>query len=310
MAIPDYQMLMLPLLKRAAKHEIRVPDIRDDIANEFGLTPDEREQLLESGTQRVVDNRLHWAKIYLSKAGLIDTPSRGKFIATDEGRALLATNPSSISNELLSRYPSFVAFKIGRTAASVDARLGNERAEKVIQSETITPEEQIDAALGALNATIASDLIERVLQNAPAFFERLIVDLLVKMGYGGSRSDAATSLGKPNDGGVDGVINEDPLGLDRVYVQAKRYAQGNNVGRPEVQAFLGSLIGNGAAKGVFVTTSVFSAQAKEFVKHLPQRIVLIDGKRLAQLMIEHKVGVRIERSIEVKRIDEDFFLDE
>ncbi|MBN8963726.1 MAG: restriction endonuclease [Rhizobiales bacterium] len=310
MAIPDYQMLMLPLLKRAAKHEIRVPDIRDDIANEFGLTPDEREQLLESGTQRIIDNRLHWAKIYLSKAGLIDTPSRGKFIATDEGRALLATKPSSINNELLSRYPSFVAFKIGRATASVDARSGNGRAEKVIQVEAATPEEQIDAAVGALNATLASDLIERILHNAPAFFERLIIDLLVKMGYGGSRSDAATSLGKPNDGGVDGVINEDLLGLDRVYIQAKRYAEGNNIGRPEVQAFLGSLVGNGAAKGVFVTTSEFSAQAKEFVKHLPQRIVLIDGKRLAELMIEHKVGIRVERSIEVKRIDEDFFLDE
>jgi restriction system protein len=310
MAIPDYQMLMLPLLKRAAKHEIRVPDIRDDIANEFGLTPDEREQLLESGTQRVIDNRLHWAKIYLSKAGLLDTPSRGRFIATDEGRPLLATSPSSINNELLSRYPSFVAFKIGRTVASVDARSGNGRAEKVIQAEAVTPEEQIGAAVGALNATLASDLIERILQNAPAFFERLIIDLLVKMGYGGSRSDAATSLGKPNDGGVDGVINEDLLGLDRVYIQAKRYAEGNNIGRPEVQAFLGSLVGNGAAKGVFVTTSEFSAQAKEFVKHLPQRIVLIDGKRLAELMIEHKVGIRVERSIEVKRIDEDFFLDE
>lgn len=310
MAIPDYQILMLPLLKRAAKQEIRVPDIRDDIANEFGLAPDEREQLLESGTQRVIDNRLHWAKIYLSKAGLIVTPSRGKFIATDEGRALLATNPSSINNELLSRYPSFVAFKIGRAAASVDARSGNGRAEKVIQVEAITPEEQIDVAVGALNATLASDLIERVLQNAPAFFERLIIDLLVKMGYGGSRSDAATSLGKPNDGGVDGVINEDLLGLDRVYIQAKRYAEGNNIGRPEVQAFLGSLVGNGAAKGVFVTTSEFSAQAKEFVKHLPQRIVLIDGKRLAELMIEHKVGIRVERSIEVKRIDEAFFFDE
>jgi restriction system protein len=148
------------------------------------------------------------------------------------------------------------------------------------------------------------------MQNTPAFFERIIVDLLVKMGYGGSRSDAATSLGKPGDGGVDGVINEDLLGLDRVYVQAKRYAEGNNIGRPEVQAFLGSLVGRGAVKGVFVTTSEFSSQAKDFVRHLPQRIVLIDGKRLAELMIEYKVGVRVERSVEVKRIDEDFFLEE
>lgn len=215
-----------------------------------------------------------------------------------------------INNELLNQYPSFVAFKNGRGVAAAETKLKNLESVKAVQTEEATPEEQIDVAVGTLNASLASDVIERIMQNTPAFFERIIVDLLVKMGYGGSRNDAATSLGKPNDGGVDGVINEDLLGLDRVYVQAKRYAEGNNIGRPEVQAFLGSLVGRGASKGVFVTTSEFSSQAKDFVQHLPQRIVLIDGKRLAELMIEYKVGVRVERSIEVKRIDEDFFLEE
>jgi restriction system protein len=310
MTIPDYQTLMLPLMKRAANNEIRIPEIRDSIATEFDLTPEEREQLLESGTQRVIDNRLHWAKIYLNRAGLLVTPNRGKSIATDEGRALLAKNPLVINNELLNQYPSFVAFKNGRGMAATETKSKTQNAAKAIQAGDATPEEQIEVAVGTLNASLASDVIERIMQNTPAFFERLIIDLLVKMGYGGSRNDAATSLGKPNDGGVDGVINEDLLGLDRVYVQAKRYAEGNNIGRPEVQAFLGSLVGRGAVKGVFVTTSEFSSQAKDFVQHLPQRIVLIDGKRLAELMIAHEVGVRVERSIDVNRLDEDFFLEE
>jgi restriction system protein len=307
MAIPDYQTLMLPLLKRAANTEIRVPEIRDDIAGEFGLNADERGQMLKSGTQLVLDNRLHWAKIYLSKAGLLVTPKRGQFVATDLGRALLAQNPSKIDNQLLSKYPGFLSFVSGRPA-STETNVAT-TTEPINTDTSSTPEEQIESAANALQASLRSDLIERILQNTPSFFERLIVELLVAMGYGGTRKDAATQLGKSGDGGVDGVINEDALGLDRVYVQAKRYSDGS-VGRPEVQAFVGSLVGLGASKGVFVTTSEFTAQAKEFVHRLPQRIVLIDGEQLADLMMEHKVGVRTSRSIEFKRIDEDFFLEE
>ncbi|WP_374300710.1 restriction endonuclease [Ferrovibrio sp.] len=171
------------------------------------------------------------------------------------------------------------------------------------------PEEQIEDAHAALQATLRADLLNRILQNSPSFFEQVIVDLLVAMGYGGTHRNAATQLGRSGDGGVDGVINEDRLGLDRVYVQAKRYKDGS-VGRPDVQAFLGSLVGLGATKGVFVTTSTFTAQAKEFVLHLPQRIILIDGQRLADLMIEHNVGVRVSRMVEFKRLDEDFFSEE
>jgi restriction system protein len=261
MTIPDYQTLMLPLLKRAASGEVSVPEIRDDIADEFGLTPEERGQRLKSGTQLVIENRLHWAKIYLAKAGLLATPKRGRFVTTDAGKALLARNPHMINNEMLSEYPSFVDFFRGRSSS--DESTGNQNAVDIVQAEQ-TPEERIDSAFNALQATLRSDLMQRILLNTPSFFERVIVDLLVAMGYGGSRKDAATQLGGSSDGDVDGVINEDPLGLDRVYVQAKRYSENNNVGRPEVQAFVGSLVGLGASKGVFVTTSDFSVQAKEF----------------------------------------------
>ena len=220
---------------------------------------------------------------------------------------MLAQNPVKIDNQLLSKYPGFLSFVSGR-AASTETNVAT-ATEPINTDMSSTPEEQIESAANALQASLRSDLIERILQNTPSFFERLIIDLLVAMGYGGTRKDAATQLGKSGDGGVDGVINEDALGLDRVYVQAKRYSDGS-VGRPEVQAFVGSLVGLGASKGVFVTTSEFTAQAREFVHRLPQRIVLINGEQLADQMMEHKVGVRTSRSIEFKRIDEDFFLEE
>ena len=192
---------------------------------------------------------------------------------------------------------------MGAAADNADVVLDS----KAAKSGSTTPEEQIEAAHQAVQSALRADLLDRITQNAPSFFERLIVDLLVAMGYGGSRKNAATQLGRSGDGGVDGVIKEDQLGLDRVYVQAKRFGKGNAVGRPEVQGFVGSLVGLGATKGVFVTTSTFSPQARDYVQHLPQRIILIDGQSLADLMIEHGVGVRTSRAIEFKRLDEDFF---
>jgi restriction system protein len=305
MAIPDYQTLMLPVLKRAALGETRALEVARQLGEEFGLTPEEREQLLPSGKQRVLQNRIHWAKFYLGKAGLLSSPRRGIFVATDVGRALLARNPSRIDVDLLRKYPSFEEFYAGSNVTG---------AEKVADISvtpsaalTATPEEQIEKAFITIQSALRADLLQRILQNTPGFFEGVIVDLLVKMGYGGSRPDAATQLGRSGDGGIDGVINEDRLGLDRVYVQAKRYSDGNVVGRPEVQKFVGSLVGMGATKGVFVTTSKFSGEAIEYARHLTQRVVLIDGQRLADLMIEHGVGVRLSRGIEFKRIDEDFF---
>ena len=242
----------------------------------------------------------------MAKAGLIDSPAHGRFVASAEGKALLATQPAAITVETLKTYPAFAQFyALDAQASPAEASVAEATA-----TATATPEEQIDAAQGVLHAALKAELLQRVLAQSPAFFERAIVDLLVAMGYGGSHKGAALSLGRSGDGGVDGVIDEDRLGLDRIYIQAKRYAPHVGVGRPDVQGFIGSLVGFGATKGVFVTTSSFSAPAVDFVRHLPQRVVLIDGTRLAELMIEHGVGVRVSRTIAVKRLDEDFFADE
>ena len=306
MAIPDYQALMLPVLRLASSGEQRVADVVDRIANDFGLSEEDRKTMLPSGRQRVLHNRIHWAKFYKSKAGLISSPGRGRFVVTEEGRKLLATKPDQINVAMLMKYPSFREFyKNARETTSDSADVTFDATAP--KSGTVTPEEQIETAYQAVQSALRADLLERIAQNAPSFFEQLIVDLLVAMGYGGSRKNAASQLGRSGDGGVDGVINEDRLGLDRVYVQAKRYAMGNTVGRPEVQAFVGSLVGLGATKGVFVTTSTFSPQARDFVQHLSQRVILIDGQSLADLMIEHGVGIRTSQTVEFKRLDEDFF---
>lgn len=305
--IPDYQTLMHPVLRIAAEGEKRVADIETRIADEFGLTQEEREELLPSGRQRVLHNRIHWAKFYMTKAGLLMSPSRGRFVATEAGKAILASNPDRIDVQTLLREPSFREFYKGGTESEA-GETGTERLPT--DAGATTPEEQIESAFQAVQSALRADLLERIGQNSPAFFEQLIVDLLVAMGYGGSHKNAAAQLGRSGDGGVDGVINEDRLGLDRVYVQAKRYAPANSVQRPEVQGFVGSLVGLGASKGVFVTTSTFTSGAREYAARLPQRIVLIDGSRLAELMIEHGVGVRTSRAIEFKRLDEDFFSQE
>ena len=304
MAIPDYQTLMLPVLKLAAEGEWRVPNAAERIADQFGLTDEEREEVLPSGRQRLLHNRIHWAKFYMSKAGLIESPKRGLFRATTDGKAVLAKNPATIDNETLKAYPAFVAFQ--ETSASGQAKSEKPLA-KAAAASSATPEEQIDAAQAVLHSALRSDLLQRILDNSPAFFESVIVDLLVAMGYGGTHENAALKLGKSGDNGIDGIIDEDRLGLDRIYVQAKRYAETNSVQRPDVQGFVGSLVGFGATKGVFVTTSSFSSGARQYAELIPQRIILIDGARLTDLMIEHDVGVRVSRAIKIKRIDEDFF---
>ena len=310
MSIPDYQTLMLPLLKRAALGEMRVLEAEKQIGEEFSLTTEERAQLLPSGKQRILHNRVHWAKFYLMKAGLVSFPNRGTFVATDAGRTLLARNPIRIDVDLLRQYPSFEEFYGGdhTDAQEPPATPAAPSASPAIPPST--PEEQIEKAFLTIRSALRTELLQRILQNTPTFFEELIIELLVKMGYGGSRPDAAAQLGRSGDGGVDGVINEDRLGLDRVYLQAKRYAEGNVVGRPEVQKFVGSLVGMGATKGVFVTTSKFSGEAAEYARHLAQRVVLIDGQKLTELMTDHNVGVRLNRAVEFKQIDENFFDEE
>lgn len=308
MPIPDYQTLMLPVLRLAAESETRVADVSEHIADDLGLTQAERDELLPSGRQRLLHNRIHWAKFYMSKAGLVASPARGRFVATEKGKALLATSPERIDVALLMQEPEFREFYRNEGTAAEE----NGIPPKPVQdtSARTTPEEQIDAAHAALQAALRDELLQRILSNSPAFFEQLIVDLLVAMGYGGSHKDAAAQLGRTGDGGVDGIVNEDRLGLDRIYVQAKRYAPGDAVGRPDVNGFVGSLVGLGATKGVFVTTSTFSQPARDYVRHLSQRVILIDGQELADLMVEHGVGVRSYRTVKFKRLDEDFFGEE
>ncbi|MEP9350007.1 restriction endonuclease [Xanthobacter sp. KR7-225] len=306
--IPDYQTLMLPVLRFAAEGETRVADVAERIADAFGLSEADREKLLPSGRQRVLHNRIHWAKFYMSKAGLITSPARGRFLASEKGKALLATSPERIDVALLMQEPEFREFYRNESTAAEQDAVDSKPADT--GSSRTTPEEQIDAAHAALQAALRDELLQRILANSPAFFEQLIVDLLVAMGYGGSHKDAAAQLGRSGDGGVDGIVNEDRLGLDRIYVQAKRYAPGSSVSRPDVNGFVGSLVGLGATKGVFVTTSTFSQPARDYVKHLAQRVILIDGQELADLMIEHGVGVRNYRTVDFKRLDEDFFGEE
>lgn len=298
---------MLPVLRVAAEREMRVPPAAEKIADDLGLSAAEREEMLPSGRQRILHNRIHWAKFYMSKAGLIDSPKRGVFKASDEGLKVLAASPATIDVEFLKKYPSFVDFMKTSNAASPTSE---KPAIVAASASTATPEEQVEAAQNVLHSALRAELLQRILDNSPTFFERVIVDLLVAMGYGGSHENAALRLGKSGDGGVDGVIDEDRLGLDRIYVQAKRYAAHVGVGRREIQGFVGSLVGFGATKGVFVTTSTFSANAVEYSRHLPQRVILIDGNRLTELMVEHDVGVRLNRAIAIKRLDEDFFAEE
>ncbi len=298
---------MLPVLKAARDGDTRVPKVADRIADDLSLSEKERDELLPSGRQRVLHNRIHWAKFYMTKAGLIDSPSRGLFRASDAGAALLGTLPTTIDVNTLKTYPVFVEWYEKSASGTGAAEAPVVRAAAAAEA---TPEEQIDSAHTIIHSALKADLLQRVLAQSATFFEGVIVDLLVAMGYGGSHERAALRLGKSGDGGVDGVIDEDRLGLDRIYVQAKRYSTHVGVGRPEIQAFVGSLVGLGATKGVFVTTSNFSAPALQFVQHLPQRVILINGDRLAELMVEHDVGVRASRTIAIKRLDEDFFVDE
>ena len=309
MSIPDYQKVMRPLLEAAAGGEISNAEAFAAAAARLGLSDDDLAQLLPSGRQTVFANRCHWAKIYLSKAGALKATRRAHFEITARGRELLASD-APIDNKALSQFPEYLAFVRGRAAAAQDsaAAAGQTSAlpEALVSIET--PIERIEAARQEILAETADDLLERILESSWQFFERLVVDLLVGMGYGGTFKEAGHALMKGGDEGIDGLIKQDPLGIDVVYIQAKRWKPGNTVGRPTLQAFSGSLDGFGATKGIFVTTSSFTADAEAYVAKIAKRIVLIDGELLAALMLEHGVGVRTEM-VEIKRIDENYFPD-
>lgn len=313
MPIPDYESLMLPVLKLGAGGEVRIGDAIERISDQLGLTPDERATLIPSGDKTVIGNRIHWAKTYLKQAGLVEQPRRAWYRATQRGLDVLATHPDRIDNSVLMQFPEFLEFRSRsrRTEADGDAAVPTTAAASGVEppAQKASPEEAIAQAQASLAALLTADLLAKVRALSPAAFEKLVIELLLAMGYGGSRREAARALGRSGDDGVDGVIDEDALGLDRVFVQAKRYAAGNDVSPAAIREFSGSLDLKKASKGLFVTTSAFSKAARETAEQLRSRIVLIDGEQLAALMIRFGVGCRVVDRIEIKRLDEDFFED-
>ncbi len=310
MAIPDYETLMLPVLKVAGDgQEHRIGDVVNQLARDFGLTEQERQQILPSGRQATFANRVGWAKTYLVQAGLLEATKRAHFKITDRGEKCLAEGPRRIDVEYLSQFAEFVQFKErGRVSGTEASTSAGEAPPVPLQAET--PDELLRSTVKQIETALKKELLDRILAAPPAFFESLIVALLLAMGYGGSREEAGKIVGRSGDGGIDGVIDQDALWLDRVYVQAKRYVAENGVSEPEIRAFSGSLGAAKANNGVFVTTSYFTQPAQNFAERHPFKIVLIDGERLASLMIRHNVGVRIDETLYLKKMDEDFFGDE
>jgi restriction system protein len=299
--LPSFQQLMLPVLQLLGQRydEISVGALEDELATTLRISCEERARMLPSGNQTVLANRLNWARAYMSRAGLIELPRRGYCRATDRGRQLLAEGVNEIDVGVLERYSEFVAW---RTRQKAEEPAGQTQPRE-------SPEERIASNFELLNSKLAREIVERVHSFSPSFFERLIIDLLVRMGYGGGRQEMGRALGRVGDGGVDGVIKEDALGLDVVYVQAKRLDPDKGVPVGEVRDFVGGLEGHRATKGVFVTTSYFPSTAYDFITRVSKRVVLIDGPELASLMIRHRVGVRVKDTYEVKKIDEDYFVE-
>lgn len=302
MPIPDFQSVMLPVLKTLSDgREWQMKDVTKAVEDSFNLTDAERAEMLPSGFTRVIVNRVGWAKSYMKAAGLIHSVRRGIVQITDDGQRVLGQPIDKIDMKFLEQFPSFLAFRNGGGESSTYEQLPTK-----VSNEEITPNEQIDRAYTDLKAALAAELLDQVLEMSDQFFKKLVVELLVAMGYGGSMADAGKSVGRSGDGGIDGVIKEDKLGLDVIVIQAKRWTS-NSVGRPENQAFVGSMEAYRANKGVFITTSSFSGPAHEYTKQIQRKISLIDGKMLAELMIEHGVGVTSYRLIELKRLDSDYF---
>ncbi len=307
MAIPDYETLMLPLLLRLQDGSERaLKELQHELANEFNLSAEERTQLLPSGGTLTFFSRVGWAKTYLKKAGLVVQPKRGNVQITPAGQAVLRERPGRINVGYLERFPSFQEFR-SKPRDKVTAAVLT--VQSPLLNAEMTPDELIETEYQRSIAALADEVLERVRSCSPLYFERLVVQLMIKMGYGGSREEAGRAVGRSGDGGIDGVINEDRLGLDAIYLQAKRWT--NVVGRPEIQQFVGALAGQRASKGVFITTSRFSQEARDYAaSNSNYKVVLIDGERLADLMIEHDLGVSVAATYQLKRIDSDFFAEE
>lgn len=303
MTIPDFQTLMLPLLQLSGDGEIHyIHDAVEQLAEQFNLSDEERGRLLPSGQQPIFYNRVGWARTYLKKAGLLEDPKRGYFKITEKGKAALSNKPGNIDMKYLRRFPEFVEFR----------QTNKSSAEEEIQEEDLeelTPEEALESAYQRIRKDLSEELLSYVLSSTPGFFEKLVVELLVKMGYGGSQRNAARAVGQIGDEGIDGIIDEDRLGLDTIYVQAKKWSPSSSVGRPEIQKFVGALQGKRAKKGVFITTTSFSREAEEYARRIETKVVLVDGKRLTDLMVDYGIGVTTRANYELKEIDTDYFGD-
>jgi restriction system protein len=297
MSIPDYQMVMLPLLKLIAEHgPINRRDAAQLVSDVFNLTESEHRELIPSGRATIIQSRAGWARTYLKKAGLVEYPQRGVVQITDRGKQVLSENLDAINVEYLHQFPEFAEF-LNSTPQDVEINFTavNHR----------TPEEALEDAYSQLKSQILTEIIERIKLCTPQFFENLVVEAIVSMGYGGTLKDAGRAIGRSGDEGIDGIINEDRLGLDVIYLQAKRWE--GNVSRPEIQKFAGALQGKRAKKGIFITTSDFSSEAREYVKNIEAKIILISGQQLAELMWEHNVGLSVAATYEIKKLDLDYF---
>lgn len=305
MAVPDYQSIMLPLLQFAEEQKVEISTsiAVEALATRLNLTDDDLKEMLPSGVQHTFVNRVGWAATYMKKAVLLETTRRGYYRITQSGQELLKKNPSTINVKLLKQYPEFREFqKLKGT------RTGEKKSapQDPLDIGSDTPSEALENAYENLRDELADEMLTKLKKSTPSFFEHIVVELLVKMGYGGSRVDAGRAIGKTGDGGIDGIINEDKLGLDVVYIQAKRW-DNNPVGRPDVMQFAGALQAQRAAKGIFITTSRFTDDARSYVSQIGSKIVLIDGDRLSDLMIDHDVGVSTVSQYPVKKIDTDYF---
>jgi len=301
--IPDFQTIMRPLLALHADGKQKTqPELRESLAVEFDLSADELEERLPSGTARTFVNRVAWASTHLKEAGLISKPARGISQISERGLEALATNPTRVDMSVLQAYPEYLEFRT-RGSGKKDKR----RKDVASTAEGGTPQETLEAAHSELRGSVVDDLLSRLLDRDDQFFEQVVLDLLVALGYGGSRRDAAERVGRTGDGGIDGVIREDALGLDAIYVQAKKWAIDRTIGPREIREFIGALQDVESAKGVFITTSSFSKEARELARR--RRIVLLDGRELAGLMVDSGVGVTTVQLYEVRRIDEDYFVE-
>lgn len=304
MPMPDFQSVMLPLLQHTSDNaEHTLPETEDYLAQYFKLNETERNEMLSSGKQGRFSNRVGWAKQHLIKAGLLESPRRSVFRISNRGKEVLSKNPERINMAFLRQYPEYLEF----IRPSSNNETGAKEALEELEAVEKSPKEILDDAYLRLRKALQQELLERVRQSHWRFFEKLVVELLVKMGYGGSVKDAGQMTKPTNDEGIDGVIKEDKLGLDVIYLQAKRYEADKKVGRPDIQSFVGALEEKRAMKGVFITTSSFASTANDYVKNISKKVILIDGEQLAGLMIDNGIGVSTVDTYEIKRLDSDYF---